>query len=297
MTENLIYLDNNATTPLDPIVLEAMMPYMTYNFANASSTHHFGMTANEAVKKARKQAADLIGAEPNNIVFTSGATEAINLAIKGVAETYLNKGNHIVTVSTEHSAVLDNCKYLETKGFEVSYLPVQSNGLVDLEVVKKAIREDTILVSAMHVNNETGVVQPIKKIADLAHEKGAIFMSDGTQSVGKIPVNVEDMGIDLLSLSAHKMYGPKGIGALYIGQRQKRIKISTQNHGGRHEYGLRSGTLNVPGIIGLGMACKLAEKEMYRKRNKNQKNEGCFRSKTLIVQPGKIKLQCRYPDL
>ncbi|MFO7826399.1 MAG: cysteine desulfurase family protein [Cyclobacterium sp.] len=291
MFEDLIYLDNNATTPLDPIVLEAMMPYMTYNFANAASTHHFGMTANEAVKKARQQVADLIGAEPYEIVFTSGATEAINLAIKGVSETYLNKGNHIVTASTEHSAVLDTCKYLETKGFEVSYLPVQSNGLLDMELVKKAIRKDTILVSVMHVNNETGVIQSIKEIAELAHEKGAIFMSDTTQSVGKTPINVEDIGIDLLSISAHKMYGPKGIGALYFGQKENRIKIPTQIHGGGHEGGLRSGTLNVPGIVGLGKACELAGKEMKENKIKIKKMRDDLEEK--LLSSNRVKLNCK----
>lgn len=266
--DKLVYLDNNATTPMDPIVLQAMIPYMTHNFANASSTHHFGMKANEGVMKARKQVADLIGAEANEIIFTSGATEAVNLAIKGIAESYLDKGKHILTVSTEHNAVLDTCKYLETKGFEVTYLPVQSNGMLDIEIVKNNIREDTILVSVMHVNNETGVVQPIAEIAELAHRKGAIFMTDATQSIGKIPVNVDVLGIDLLCLSAHKMYGPKGIGALYVPKLQNRIKIPTQIHGGGHEQGLRSGTLNVPGIIGFGKACELAVAEMKENTKK-----------------------------
>ncbi|WP_194976276.1 cysteine desulfurase family protein [Aquiflexum lacus] len=258
----IIYLDNNATTPLDPRVLKAKMPFLTENYANAASTHKFGVSAHEAVKQARQQVADLIGADTHEIIFTSGATEAINLAIKGVAEAYSNRGKHIVTVSTEHSAVLDTCKYLETKGYEVTYLPVQSDGLLNLEVVKSAIRTDTILVSVMHVNNETGVIQDIKAISQLAHEKGVIFMSDATQSVGKIPVNVDDLGIDLMTFSGHKIYGPKGVGALYIRQRQNRIKIPALLHGGGHERGLRSGTLNVPGIVGLGKACELAGKEM-----------------------------------
>jgi cysteine desulfurase len=207
----VIYLDNNATTPVDPRVLKTMLPYFSENFANAASTHRFGLAAHEAVKKARQQVADLIAADTHEIIFTSGATEAINLAIKGVAEACSQKGKHIVTVSTEHSAVLDTCRYLETKGFEVTFLPVQADGLLDLELVQGAIRPDTILVSVMHVNNETGVIQPIQEIADLAHEKGALFMSDCTQSVGKIPVNVDDLGIDLLCFSAHKVYGPKGI--------------------------------------------------------------------------------------
>lgn len=289
--DNLIYLDYNATTPLDPIVLEAMMPYLTNNFANSASAHYFGMGVNEGVKKAREQVGDLIGAGTNEIIFTSGATEAINLAIKGVADSYLKEGNHIVTVSTEHSAVLDTCKHLETKGFKVTYLPVKSNGLLDLDMVKNAIKQNTILVSVMHVNNETGVIQPIKEIAELAHDKGAIFMTDATQSVGKIPVNVENLGIDLLCLSAHKMYGPKGVGALYIGQRQKRIKIPAQIHGGGHEGGLRSGTLNVPGIIGLGMACELARAEMKENTKKIEEMRNDLEEKLLSFN--RVKLNCR----
>lgn len=260
--KEIIYLDNNATTPVDPRVLEAMMPFLTHNFANAASTHRFGVIAHEAVKKARQHVSDLIGADTNEIIFTSGATEAINLAIKGVAEAYSHKGNHIVTVSTEHSAVLDTCRYLETKGYEVTYLPVQPDGLLDLEVVKAAIRHDTILVSVMHVNNETGVIQSIKEIGEIAHAQGAIFMSDCTQSVGKIPVNVDELGIDLLCLSGHKIYAPKGIGVLFIRQRKYRIKIPALLHGGGHEKGMRSGTLNVPGIVALGKACEIAQVEM-----------------------------------
>lgn len=268
MSQEVIYLDNNATTPLDPRVLDTMMPFFTDNFSNAASTHQFGQKANEAVNEARKQVAELIGAQTNEIIFTSGATEAINLAIKGVAESYVEKGNHIVTVSTEHSAVLDTCKYMETKGYEVTYLPVQRDGLLDLEVVKSSIRPDTILVSVMHVNNETGVIQDIKAISQLAHEQGTIFMSDATQSVGKIPVDVDDLGIDLMTFSGHKIYGPKGVGALYIRQKQNRVKISALLHGGGHERGLRSGTLNVPGIVGLGKACEIAAIEM----TENEKN-------------------------
>lgn len=263
-----IYLDNNATTPVDPRVLKTMLPFFTEQYANAASTHQFGLGAYESVKEARKQVAGLIGAETNEIIFTSGATEAINLAIKGVAEGYADRGKHIVTVSTEHSAVLDTCNYLETKGYEVTYLPVKPDGLLDLDTVKNAIRTDTILVSVMHVNNETGVLQPIKEIAALAHEKGAIFMSDATQSVGKISLDVDNLGIDLLTFSGHKIYGPKGIGALYIRQRQNRIKIPTLLHGGGHERGLRSGTLNVPGIVGLGKACELAGMEMVENEKK-----------------------------
>ncbi len=259
----MIYLDNNATTRIDPRVLETMMPYLTDNFANAASTHAFGLGANDAVKTARKQVADLIGSEMHEIVFTSGATQAINLAIKGVAENYQSKGKHIITVQTEHSAVLDVCRYLETKGFEVTYLSVKSDGLLDLDVLKTALRPDTILVSVMLVNNETGVIQPIQKIAALAHEAGALFMTDGTQAVGKLPVDVDELGIDLMPLSAHKFYGPKGVGALFIRQRRPwRIKMEALIHGGGHEGGKRSGTLNVAGIVGLGKAAELSHKEM-----------------------------------
>ncbi|MCJ8210821.1 cysteine desulfurase [Mucilaginibacter sp. RS28] len=261
--KSVIYLDNNATTPIDPRVLEAMMPYLTNNFANANSTHQFGVEAYEVVKTARKQVADLIGAETNEIIFTSGSTEAINLAIKGVAENYSDKGKHIVTVKTEHHAVLDTCQYLETKGFEVTYLPVGTDGLIDLQALKTALRPDTILVSVMYVNNETGVIQPIKQIAQLTHEAGALFMTDATQAVGKMTVNVNEDNIDLLCLSGHKFYAPKGIGALFVRQRRpNRVKLPALIHGGGHERGLRSGTLNVPGIIALGKACELAVKEM-----------------------------------
>ncbi len=262
MSKQVIYLDNNATTPIDPRVLEAMMPYLTHEFANAASTHLFGVAAYDAVKEARKQVAEIIGAETNEIIFTSGATEAINLAIKGIAEQYADKGKHIVTVATEHSAVLDTCKYLETKGFEVTYLPVQPDGLLDMEVVKNALRSDTILVSVMYSNNETGVLQPIKELAAMAHEAGAYFITDATQAVGKTPIDVQHLDVDLLCMSGHKFYAPKGIGALYVRQRGRRVKLPALLHGGGHERGLRSGTLNVPGIVALGKACELALKEM-----------------------------------
>lgn len=265
MKKQIIYLDNNATTPIDQRVLETMMPFLTDNFANASSTHQFGLGAFEAVKDARKKVAELIGADTNEIIFTSGATEAINLAIKGVAENYNKKGKHIVTVSTEHTAVLDTCIYLESKGFEVTFLPVKADGLIDLNELKNALRPDTILVSVMYVNNETGVIQPIKEIADLTHNTSALFMTDGTQAVGKIPVNVNEMGIDLMCLSGHKLYAPKGVGALYVRQKNpNRVKIPALIHGGGHERGLRSGTLNVPGIVALGKACMLAKIEMAK---------------------------------
>lgn len=269
----MIYLDNNATTPMDPRVLEVMMPFFTSDFANANSTHKFGLEAHNAVKKARKQVADLIGAEPYEIIFTSGATEAINLAIKGVAENYSGKGKHIITVSTEHPAVLDTCKYLGQKGFEVTYLGVDSEGIISLDELKLAVRTDTILVSVMHVNNETGVIQPIAEIAKIAHSAGAFFMSDATQSAGKLPISVDALGIDLLCLSGHKMYAPKGVGALFFSQRLNKVKLPALIHGGGHERGLRSGTLNVPGIVGLGAACDIASKEM----NRNAKEIGALR--------------------
>lgn len=271
--ELLIYLDNNATTPIDKRVLNAMMPFLTDMYANANSTHQFGAYAYEAVKAARAQVSELIGAESYEIVFTSGATEAINLAIKGVAENYKSKGKHIVTVQTEHSAVLDTCRYLETKGFEITYLPVNSDGLVDLNELKTALRDDTILVSVMLANNETGVIQPIKEIAELTHGIGALFMSDATQAVGKIAVHVDELGIDLLCLSGHKLYAPKGVGALYVRQRMNRVKIPALLHGGGHEKGLRSGTLNVPGIVALGEACAIAKREL----SKNAESIGALR--------------------
>jgi cysteine desulfurase len=260
----VIYIDNNATTQIDKRVLDAMMPFLTDEFANANSTHQFGVHAYEAVKAARTQVSELIGAEAHEIVFTSGSTEAINLAIKGVAENYQSKGKHIVTLSTEHSAVLDTCQYLTNKGFDVSYLSVKADGLIDLKELKTVVRADTILVSVMLANNETGVIQPIKEIAELAHSFGALFMSDATQAVGKIPVNVDELGIDLLCLSGHKLNAPKGVGALYVRQRMNRVKIPALLHGGGHEKGMRSGTLNVPGIVALGAACSYAQKEMSR---------------------------------
>lgn len=267
-----IYLDYNSTSPIDPRVLEAILPFLKDNFANPTSTHHFGQSINEKVKQAREQIADFINAEPNELIFTSGATEAINMAIKGVAESYSSKGKHIITVSTEHKAVLDTCKDLERKGFEVTYLTVQPNGLIDLVELQKALRPNTVLVSVMYVNNETGVIQPIKEIAKLAHEKGALFMTDATQAVGKIEIDVNDLGIDLLCFSGHKMYAPKGIGALYV---RNKTKLSPQIHGGGHEQGLRSGTLNVPGIIALAKACEIASEEMAS----NQRNISALRDK------------------
>ena len=271
--KQVIYLDNNATTQIDKRVLDEMMPFLTDEFANANSTHQFGVHAYEAVKAARVQVSEIIGAEAHEIVFTSGSTEAINLAIKGVAENYQTKGKHIVTVSTEHSAVLDTCQYLENKGFAVTYLPVKADGLIDFKELKSVLRDDTILVSVMLANNETGVIQPIKEIAELAHSFGALFMSDATQAVGKIPINVDELGIDLLCLSGHKLNAPKGVGALFVRQRMNRVKIPAFLHGGGHEKGMRSGTLNVPGIVALGAACSIAQKEM----SKNAESIGALR--------------------
>lgn len=260
--QRLIYLDNNATTPIDERILKTMMPYLTSNFANANSTHQFGVDSHNAVKEARKNVAELISAETNEIIFTSGATEAINIALKGIADSYLVKGKHIVTVSTEHSAVLDTCEYLANKGYEITYLPVKPDGIVSLEAIRNVLREDTILVSVMYANNETGVLQPIKEISNLAHSVGAVFMTDATQAVGKTEIDVDKLGIDILTLSGHKLYASKGVGALFVRQRQNRIKIPALLHGGGHERGLRSGTLNVPGIVSLGKACQLAKIEM-----------------------------------
>ncbi len=258
-----IYLDNNATTPMDPRVLEAMIPYFTQKFGNAASrNHHFGWVAEEGVDYAREQVAKLIGASEKEIIFTSGATESDNLAIKGVFEMYKDKGNHIITAVTEHKAVLDACKHVEKLGGKVTYLSVKEDGLVDLAELEAAMTPETILVSIMYGNNEIGVIQPVKEIAAIAHKHGALFMTDATQAVGKIPVDVIADGIDLLALSAHKMYGPKGVGALYVRRKGPRVKVTAQMDGGGHERGMRSGTLNVPGIVGLGKACEIARLEM-----------------------------------
>lgn len=258
-----VYLDYNATTPCDDRVVEAMLPFFNKHFGNAASrSHPFGWEADEGVEYAREQVARLVGAEPKEIVFTSGATEADNLAIKGVFETYSGKGNHIITLNTEHKAVLDTCGRIEKEGGEVTYLPVKSDGLIDLSELEAAIRPSTILIAVMYANNETGVVQPIKAIGAIAKKHGVIFFTDAAQAVGKIPVDVNEEGIDLMSFSAHKMYGPKGVGALYIRRRAPRVKITAQIDGGGHERGIRSGTLNVPAIVGFGKACDLAAKEM-----------------------------------
>ncbi|MDX1980219.1 MAG: IscS subfamily cysteine desulfurase [Bryobacteraceae bacterium] len=258
-----IYMDYHATTPLDPRVLEAMTPYLTNKFGNAASRNHaFGWEAEEAVEKGRKQIADLIGATSKEIIFTSGATESINLAIKGVAEMYAEKGNHIITAATEHKATLDTCKRLEKHGCRVTYLPVMQSGLVDLDMLRESITDKTILVSIMYANNEIGVVQPVAEIGRLCKEKGVLFHVDAVQAVGKIPVNVIRDNVDLLSISGHKLYGPKGVGALYVRRKSPRVQLTCQIDGGGHERGMRSGTLNVPGIVGLGEACAIAQKEM-----------------------------------
>jgi cysteine desulfurase len=258
-----IYMDNHATTPMDPRVLEEMLPYFIEKFGNAASRNHsFGWVGEEATELGRERVAKLVGATTKEIIFTSGATESDNLAIKGAAEMYKEKGNHIITAVTEHKAVLDTCKRLEKYGYRVTYLPVQKDGLVDLDDLKRAIDDRTILVTIMAANNEIGVVQPIAEIGKLCHERGVIFHTDATQAVGKIPVDVVKQNIDLMSISAHKMYGPKGVGALYVRRKNPRVQISAIIDGGGHERGMRSGTLNVPGIVGLGKACAIALEEM-----------------------------------
>lgn len=258
-----IFMDNHSTTPVDPRVLEAMLPYFTERFGNAASRNHaFGWEAEKAIDQAREQIARLIHCDPKEIIFTSGATESDNLALKGVAEMYHEKGNHIITAVTEHKAILDTAKRLEKMGFTVTYLNVGADGLIDPESIKAAITDKTILISIMMANNEIGVVQPVAEIGKIAKEKGIIFHCDATQGVGRIPVDVQAMGIDLMSFSAHKIYGPKGIGALYVRKKNPRVRIAPQMDGGGHERGMRSGTLNVPGIVGLGKACELCENEM-----------------------------------
>jgi cysteine desulfurase len=258
-----IYMDNHATTPVDPRVLEAMIPYFTEKFGNAASRNHsFGWAGEEAVETARQQIAALINATPKEIIFTSGATESDNLMIKGVAEMYREKGNHIITQAIEHKAVLDTCKRLEKQGYEVTYLPVQKDGRVDPEDVRKAIKPTTILITIMYANNEIGIINPMAEIGKIAKEHGIIFATDGVQAVGKIPVDVQKDNIDVMAITGHKIYGPKGVGALYVRRRNPRVQLSAILDGGGHERGMRSGTLNVPGIVGLGKACEIAQKEM-----------------------------------
>lgn len=269
-----IYLDNNATTPMDPRVFDAMRPWFMEHFGNAaSSTHLYGWEAKEAVEEAREQVASLIGASPKEIVFTSGATESDNLGIKGILEGHRSQGipvpaasrggnRHIITCVTEHKAVIDTCKYLESVGVDVTWLPVDREGLISLDELEKSFRPETILVAIMYANNETGVIQPVRQIAEIAHRHGALFFCDATQAVGKIPVDVHQDGIDVMAFTAHKLYGPKGIGAIYIRRKPEVVALAEQVHGGGHERGFRSGTLNVPGIVGFGAACAIAEREM-----------------------------------
>lgn len=261
--DHLVYLDYNSTTPLDPRVLDTMLPYLKGQFGNAASkTHAFGWAAEKAVDQARETIATHIGCTPQEIIFTSGATEGINLAIKGVAQAYARKGKHIITVATEHKAVLGTCQSLEKQGFTITYLPVDNYGLVQLQDLEDALTEETILVCVMMANNETGVIQPISDISALVHDKGSIFMSDAVQAIGKIPVQVDDLGIDIMAMSAHKFYGPKGVGVLYIRRKRPRVRLLAQIDGGGHERGFRSGTLNVPGIVGMGAAMAWAVAEM-----------------------------------
>ncbi|MEA5552699.1 IscS subfamily cysteine desulfurase [Anabaena cylindrica UHCC 0172] len=269
MSNRPIYLDNHATTPVDERVLAVMIPYFTEKFGNAASISHvYGWESEAAVKQTRAILADAINATPEEIVFTSGATEANNLAIKGIAEAYFQKGQHIITVATEHKAVLDPCEYLKSLGFGMTILPVQQDGLIDLNELEKALRPDTILVSVMAANNEIGVLQPLAEIGKICHERQIIFHTDAAQAIGKIDLDVEAMNIDLMSLTAHKVYGPKGIGALYVRRRNPRVKVTSQQHGGGHERGMRSGTLYTPQIVGFGQAVKiaLAEKDTENQR-------------------------------
>jgi cysteine desulfurase len=264
-----IYMDNHATTPMDPRVLEAMLPYFMETFGNAASRNHpFGWAAEEGVETGREQVAKLVGATAKEIIFTSGATESDNLALKGVAEMYREKGNHIITAVTEHKAVLDTCKRLEKNGFRVTYLPVQKNGMIDLEDLKRAMDDKTILVTIMFANNEIGVIQPVTEIGKLCRERGVIFHTDAVQAIGKVPVDVNKQNIDVMSITAHKLYGPKGVGALYVRRKNPRVQLSAIIDGGGHERGMRSGTLNVPGIVGLGKACAIATEEMAQEAKK-----------------------------
>jgi cysteine desulfurase len=258
-----IYLDNNATTPMDPRVLETMIPYFTQKFGNAASRNHsFGWIAEEAVDYAREQVAKLIGAEPKEIIFTSGATEGDNLGLKGVFEMYASKGNHIITSTIEHKAIIDTCKHLEKEGAEVTYLEPDAEGMIDLAALEAAIKPTTIVISIMYANNEIGTVNPMREISAIARKHGVLVMTDGTQAVGKIPVDVNKDGIDIMAFTGHKMYGPKGVGALYVRRKNPRVKVTAQMDGGGHERGMRSGTLNVPGIVGFGRAAEICMQDM-----------------------------------
>src|SRR6201987_3842303 len=303
-----IYFDNHATTQVDPRVVQAMLPYFTEKFGNAASRNHpFGWAGEEAVENARSQVASLIGATPKEIIFTSGATESDNLMIKGVAEMYREKGNHIITQAIEHKAVLDTCKRLEKYGFRVTYLPVQKDGRIDLDDLKRAMDDKTILVTIMSANNEIGVLQPVAEIGKLCHERGVIFHTDATQAIGKVPFDVNKQNIDLMSISGHKMYGPKGVGALYVRRKNPRVQISAIIDGGGHERGMRSGTLNVPGIVGLGKACAIAQEEMpqesfrlaglrnrLRDRIMNRLDEAYINGSTEHRLPGNLNISFAY---
>ena len=280
-----VYLDYNATTPCDPRVTETMFPYFTTIYGNAASHNHFfGWQAKEAVDLAREQVSQLIGAEPGEIVFTSGATEAVNLALKGAFDMYAGKGNHIITCNIEHKAVLDTCKEIEKRGGEVTYVKVNSNGLVDPAEVEAAIRPGTILIAIMYANNEIGTIMPVKDIGAIAKKHNILFFSDATQAIGKIPVDVQGDGIDLMAFSAHKIYGPKGVGALYVRRKGPRVKITAQIHGGGHEKGMRSGTLNVPGIVGLGKACEICSEEMEKDAKRIEKCRNKLEASLLNIE-------------
>jgi cysteine desulfurase len=280
-----IYLDHNATTPCDPRVVDAMIPFFTNAFGNAASRNHpFGWQAEEAVDYAREQVAKLIGADPKEIIFTSGATEGDNLAIKGVYEMYASKGNHIITCNIEHKAVLDTCKHIEKEGGEVTYLKVKDNGLIDLAELEAAIKPTTILIAIMYANNEIGTIMPMKEISAIAKKHGVLVFSDAVQAVGKIPVDVNKDGIDLMAFTAHKMYGPKGVGALYVRRKNPRVKVTAQIDGGGHERGMRSGTLNVPGIVGFGKACEICINEMAEETARISKLRDKLQTELLKVE-------------
>ncbi len=290
--KDLIYLDYNSTTPVDPVVLEKMLPYFHDVPGNAASrSHPFGWVAEEAVDRARQQIADLINVESKEIIFTSGATEGDNLILKGIYQMYYRKGNHIITLETEHKAVLDACEKIEKQGGQVTYLKVDSNGMVDLNELEDAITEKTILVSIMWANNETGVIQPMKKIGELCERKGVLLMSDATQAVGKIPVYPKEVGVHLLALSAHKMYGPKGVGAIYVCSKNPRVKLTAQMNGGGHERGMRSGTLNVPGIVGFGAASELLGLTMQAESERVKKLRDHLESELLTIEESSVNGQ------
>lgn len=291
----MTYFDYNATTPVDKRVLEEMLPYFTEHFGNAASnTHAFGWYAQGAVEKARQQVAGFIGAEPNEIVFTSGSTEAVNIALKGVFEAYKSKGNHIITCQTEHKVVLDTCGYLEEHGANITYLPVDREGRIDLDELKNSFTPQTILVAIMAANNETGVIQDLERISEITHSNNALFFSDTTQMAGKLPIDVQELGIDLCCISAHKLYGPKGIGALYVRRKAPRVSLIPLIHGGGHENGKRSGTLNIPGIVGLGKACEIAQKEFWDNNSHISKVRGYIEHQLLEIPDLTINGSTRY---